>query len=111
MAQRVITQLVSDISGDEVADGHGETIEFSYRGVNYTIDVTDKEAKAFDKAMATYVDHAAKVARGKPRMHNMRKASGADNKAIRDWANKNGFEVGDRGRIPANVTEAYHAAN
>ena len=52
MAQRVITQLVSDLSGDEIVDGKGETIEFSYRGASYTIDLTEKEAAAFDKAVA-----------------------------------------------------------
>jgi hypothetical protein len=50
MAQRVITQLVSDLSGGEIADGRGETIELSYRGANYSIDLTDKEAAGFDKA-------------------------------------------------------------
>jgi hypothetical protein len=27
--------------------------------------------------------------------------------AIREWARQHGFEVADRGRIPANVIEAY----
>jgi hypothetical protein len=31
------------------------------------------------------------------------------NQAIREWAVKNGFEVSERGRIPASVVEAFHA--
>ena len=31
--------------------------------------------------------------------------------AIRTWANANGFTVGDRGRIAANITQAYEAAH
>jgi hypothetical protein len=31
--------------------------------------------------------------------------------AIRTWANANGFTVGDRGRIAANITQAFEAAH
>jgi hypothetical protein len=30
------------------------------------------------------------------------------NQAIREWAAKNGWEVSERGRIPASVVEAYN---
>lgn len=33
MAQQVRTILISDISGEEISDGAGQTIEFSVRGV------------------------------------------------------------------------------
>jgi hypothetical protein len=33
------------------------------------------------------------------------------NAAIREWARKNGFNVSDRGRIPAEVLDAYHKGN
>ena len=33
------------------------------------------------------------------------------NQAIRDWARKRGMKVSDRGRIPAEVLEAYHKEN
>ncbi len=52
MARRVTTQLVSDLSGNEIKDGEGETIEFSYRGASYRIDLSAREA-AFDKSIAT----------------------------------------------------------
>ncbi|WP_458864192.1 Lsr2 family DNA-binding protein [Mycobacteroides abscessus] len=31
--------------------------------------------------------------------------------AIRQWARKNGYEVSDRGRIKAEVVEAFEAAH
>lgn len=34
-----------------------------------------------------------------------------DTSAVRTWARKNGYDVADRGRLPADVTEAYRAAN
>ncbi|MGH8918096.1 MAG: histone-like nucleoid-structuring protein Lsr2, partial [Actinomycetes bacterium] len=33
------------------------------------------------------------------------------NAAIREWARKNGYNVSDRGRIPAEVLDAYHKGN
>lgn len=56
MAQRVITQLISDLTGDEIAAGKGETIAFTYRGVAYSIDVTDKEAAGFEPVVTA--DHS-----------------------------------------------------
>ncbi len=38
-------------------------------------------------------------------------ASRQEREAIRTWANANGFTVGDRGRIAANITEAFRAAH
>ena len=41
MAQRTQVILISDLSGDEIKDG-GESISFSYRGADYTIDLAEK---------------------------------------------------------------------
>jgi hypothetical protein len=35
----------------------------------------------------------------------------SDAAAVRVWAQSNGFEVPDRGRIPGTVREAYEAAD
>lgn len=37
--------------------------------------------------------------------------SGLDGKAVRAWAKQNGFEVGQRGRLPVEVISAYVKAN
>jgi hypothetical protein len=34
-----------------------------------------------------------------------------DTKAVRQWASENGYNVSSRGRIPAEVVQAYEAAN
>ena len=40
------------------------------------------------------------------------KAPGAEDVgAIREWARENGYEVAERGRIPAEIKDAYHAAH
>ncbi|WP_456320012.1 Lsr2 family DNA-binding protein [Phytohabitans suffuscus] len=41
-----------------------------------------------------------------------RRAGGREeNKAIREWAAKQGKELSERGRIPAAIVEEYRAAN
>jgi hypothetical protein len=110
MAQRVITQLVSDLSGDEIADGKGETIEFSYRGASYSIDLTDKEASGFDKSIALYLEHATKTG-GRRRSTSAGSKSDYSAKDVRVWAKAQGIDVPERGRIPGDIVERYKAAN
>lgn len=111
MASRVITQLISDLSGDEIGEGAGETIEFAYRGTSYTIDLTAKEAAAFDKSIAMYLEHATKSAGGRRSSAATKAAGKGDAKAIREWAQAQGLDVPSRGRIPAEVRAQYEAAN
>ena len=120
MAQRTIVQLVSDLSGDEMQAGEGRTVEFSVDGTSYTIDLTDKEAAGFDKALAMYVEHATKTGGGSPAAGRKRTGSGARSGSgrskdelanIRAWAQANGHQVSERGRIKQDVLDAYHAAN
>jgi hypothetical protein len=111
----VITQLISDLSGEEVVEGNGETVEFAYRGSSYTIDLTDKEAAGFDKSMARYIEHATKV--GGTRKRTATTTNSASGRStgelhnIRTWARENGYQVSERGRIKTDIVDAYHAAN
>jgi nucleoid-associated protein Lsr2 len=109
VATRVITKLVSDLSGKEIADGEGETVEFSYRGRSFAIDLTSAETAKFDSAMAKYLEHARAVvgtARRRPSS-----APGADGKSIRAWARETGLQIPERGRIPAEVRKQYQAVH
>jgi Lsr2 len=112
MAQRVRTILVSDLSGDEAESG-GESISFSYKGVDYTIDLTAKEAAGFDKAIAMYVQHARKAGRGR----GSRSSSGSSHRqgdrvsSVKKWADDQGLDYPRRGRLPKSLVEAYDAAH
>jgi hypothetical protein len=112
MAQRVRTILISDLSGNEVETG-GESIAFSYRGVDYTIDLTAKEAAGFDKAVARYVEHARKAGRSR----SARASSGASHShtqrigSMKRWAAEQGLDYPKRGRLPKSLVEAYDAAH
>jgi hypothetical protein len=97
--------LISDLSGDVIEDGKGETIQFAYRGTSYSIDLTDKEAASFDKAMATYIENATK--QGGRRRTTAAARRGYQPKEVRAWAKSQGIDVPERGRIPASVVEQY----
>ena len=114
MAKQVITLLTDDLDGGE-AD---RTVEFGLDGVNYTIDLSEKNAGKLRKALDPYLSVATRVGRsGGGEARSARRgaapastgrATRDQNQAIREWAGKNGYEVSERGRIPSSVVEAYH---
>jgi Lsr2 len=111
MAKQVITVLTDDLDGGD-AD---RTIEFGLDGVNYTIDLSDKNAGKLRKALDPYLSVAARAGRtgthGRiaSRSAAPSRSSRDQNQAIREWAAKNGYEVSERGRIPSSIVEAFHA--
>ena len=117
MAQRVITQLVSDLSGEDIADGEGQTVRFGWLGTDYTIDLTEEEADEFAEALEPYLSAAAKASgqrrrtRRAPSAAKAEAAGSPDTRDVRAWANANGWKVSSRGRIPSEVLEAYKSAN
>ena len=114
MAKQVITLLTDDLDGGE-AD---RTVEFGLDGVNYTIDLSEKNAGKLRKALDPYLAVATRVGRSGAEARSARRgaapasagrASRDQNQAIREWASKNGYEVSERGRIPSSIVEAYHS--
>ena len=57
MAQRTIIKLVDDLDNKEMTDD-GQTVNFSYNGVQYEIDLSKKNAKKLDDALAPFVSAA-----------------------------------------------------
>ena len=117
MARKVQVILSDDLDENLPAD---ETVSFALDGVNYEIDLADKNAKELRDAFARYVQSARKVGRGTRTSGGggRSRATGGGGRmdreqagAIRDWARKNGHNVSDRGRIPASVVEAYESAH
>lgn len=115
MAERIVRQLIDDLDGSEISDGGGERVEFSFRGVEYQIDLSNANIAKLDKALKPYVDAAAKVRGGSARRAKSTgvKATGSKEQlaAIRVWARRNGHDVSDRGRIKAEIVEAFEAAH
>jgi hypothetical protein len=106
LAQRVILTLEDDLDGGP-AD---ETVRFAFEGSDYEIDLSSKNATAFRRQLAPFIEHARKAGRGQPRRPSRAAASRQRSGDIRAWAKKHGIAVSERGRIPASVLEQYHAA-
>ncbi|MEX1909185.1 Lsr2 family protein [Janibacter sp. Y6] len=109
MAQRVQVILEDDIDGGP-AD---ETVTFGLDGATYEIDLNERNAAALRDAMAAYVGAGR---RSGGRRSTRRKSSDSGSRSssgtseIREWARANGYEVSERGRISAEVKEAYEKA-
>src|SRR5215470_5411297 len=106
MATKVTVTLEDDLDGGP-AD---ETVRFEIGGTEYEIDLNTKNARAFRKQLAPFVEHATKAGRGQ-RRGPARTAPGRERASdIRAWANEQGITVSGRGRIPASVVKQYEAA-
>lgn len=110
MAQQVHVVLVDDLDGSE-AD---ETVTFALDGVSYEIDLTADNAERLRDGLAEWVQNARRL--GGARKSGNRTATkqstvGASNATIREWARANGHEVSERGRIKAEIIDAFNAAN
>jgi len=112
VARREIVVLEDDLDGGDAA----ETVKFALDGVSYEIDLNNKNAKKLRDSLASYVAAGRKVGRGGVvvggRTARGRGGAAGDreqNKAIREWAKKSGKKVSDRGRIPQEIVDDYHA--
>lgn len=108
MAQRVITQLVDDLDGKELKEGDGETVTFALDGTSYEIDLSRKNADKFRGVLQDYIAAGRKVGKAKGAKASAPKTNAAE---VRAWAKSNGYDVPDRGRIPAEVRAAFDKAS
>ncbi|MGW6402532.1 histone-like nucleoid-structuring protein Lsr2 [Streptomyces sp. NPDC055134] len=109
MAQKIVTLYTDDLTGNESEEVR--THSFALDGVNYEIDlVPDNYDKLFE-ALEPFISKGRKVSRTKgmarPRRQLPAEPSAGD---MRAWARQAGYEVSDRGRVPASVREAYQKA-
>ena len=86
---------------------------FALDGKTYEIDLTTDNADKLRGLLEPYVKSGRRTGgraggRGKSRASS---GGSQDTAAIRAWAKANGYEVNDRGRVPASIREAYEKAN
>lgn len=107
MSKEVIIRTLDDVDGSEDA----ETITFAYDGVSYEIDLATANRERLEKALEEFIAAARKTGGSRSRRQPAKKDVTSP-KVIREWAKSNGFEsVPERGRIPADVQEAFAAAH
>jgi len=112
MAKQTTVTLIDDLDGSP-AD---EQVEFAVDGKSYEIDLSAANSTRLRDALGPFISAARRSGGG-------RRSSGGgsatarpaadreQNQAIREWAQQQGMKISERGRIPSNVLEAYHAAH
>jgi hypothetical protein len=110
VAQKVQVLLVDDLDGGE-AD---ETVTFALDGKTYEIDLTTSNADKLRGLLEPYVSSGRRTG-GRAAAGRKTRATAAggsqDTAKIRAWAKEHGYSVNDRGRVPAEIREAYEKAN
>ncbi|SCK06541.1 Lsr2 protein [Streptomyces sp. WMMB 714] len=112
MAQRVVTLLIDDITGEESEDV--TNVQFSVAGTDFEIDLNDKNHAEFMNALAPYMEKGRRIKRSRkgggaaPRSSS---AGAKDTAKIREWAKSQGHNVNERGRVPAHIRQAYEEAH
>jgi hypothetical protein len=111
VAQKITTLFIDDIDGG-AAEG---TVRFALDGTEYEIDLNAKHSEELRSALGKYVSHARKVggsARRAGRTAGRGRGAGStlNTTEIRNWARENGYDIKDRGRVPADLVAKYQAA-
>ena len=118
MARQTTVTVTDDLDGS----ANAKEVSFSLDGDTWTIDLSAKNRAAIEKALKPYIAKATQQptqpsrrgragtpAKGARRVPSRR--SRGDLGEIRTWANSNGYAVSDRGRISADVQQAYDSAH
>jgi hypothetical protein len=110
MAQKVNIILVDDLDGGS-AD---ENVKFGLDGVNYEIDLSAANATELRSSLERFIGAARKASGSSGRTARTKAPTAGrshDSAQIRQWARENGYTVNSRGRIQAEIQEAYQKAN
>lgn len=131
MSTRTLQVLTDDYDDVELKPGQGQMVTFSLQGQSYEIDLSDKNLKKLQSDLAGWIDKArpasnvrgSRAAAGAGRATGRRAtgsgraagtsraAAAGESQAIREWARENGHQVSERGRISAEIREAYTQAH
>jgi Lsr2 len=109
MVQKILVSYQDDIDGTKAVG----TVAFSYDGKDYEIDLSRKNANQLEKKLAPFIAAGRKVtrARSKPgRRTTSSNGNGPKPADVRAWARREGFEVKDMGRVPAELIVKFQAA-
>jgi Lsr2 len=120
MTKKVTENLFDDLDHAQgVETPADETVHFGFDGQEFTVDLTTPHADEFRELLAPYLEvgtptsTSRKVTVAKAPVEKkpsrVKKAAPPvkDSQLIRDWAREHSYQVGDRGRIPNEIMEAY----
>ncbi|MDV7990491.1 Lsr2 family protein [Rhodococcus sp. IEGM 1374] len=124
MARKVtqLVEIIDDLDSKPIDEGMEQTIEFSWEGKDYAIDLRPTNAEKLDKLIKPYVEAATEIGRVSKRRSKSSAGTGTrapsgsgrsseELEAIRTWLRANGHTVGNKGRIKASLVEEFDAAH
>lgn len=117
MAQKTVVTMIDDLTGEEAE--HISSVEFALDGVTYELDLSDENAAKLRESLAQYTTVARRIGgrrRGRRGAGRAPRGNGGGYnretlKSIREWAKQNGHNVSDRGRLSAEVLQAWERAH
>jgi hypothetical protein len=105
VASRTVLVLTDDTDGSEAQ----VTVNFGLDGTRYEIDLSEANAKKLLGALDPWMQAARKTGGRKGRRRSETDGN-VDVKAVREWAKQQGLNVSERGRVSAEVRQAYDNA-
>ena len=118
------TVLLDDFDGEVLPDDTSP-VTFSLGRTTYSLYLSEANHGKFMDALTPFIEKAETTTSSSTGSGGRRRSSGSSDKekmkAVRAWAQATGFKfkdaqgneksIGDRGRIPQEVVDAYDAAN
>ncbi len=104
MARRLVKTITDDIDGSDQA----ETIEFSFKHLEYSIDLGQKNQAKLLKALQPFMEAGRKTSKGRGGATTT-EAKRTDLDEARVWLGAQGHTVSDRGRISKALLEQFDA--
>ena len=111
--RQIIETVTCDVCGETTEDPTGVTLGWGRE--QWELDLCPTHNAELSQQFDTWTANARRVAGrsggggGGGRTSTF--GTSSDTTAVREWAKANGFKVGDKGRIAADVRAAYAAAN
>ena len=106
MVRHVVETVLDDIDGSKNA----ESYTFALNGDEWSIDLSDKNAKKLRGVLEPFITAGTKVGVHK-KSRSRSKGPRKDLADVRAWGQANGFSVSERGRVPGALLTAYDTAN
>ena len=106
MAQKISVVLEDDLTGGPAE----QTIRFAFDGTDYEIDLNAKNAAAFSKKLAPFIEHARRAGRAPSRRPGRTAANRQRSGDIRAWAKEHGLAASERGASRPAAQSNNHAA-
>ena len=121
MAKKTVVEYIDDLDGSPILDDEVQTVEWSWRGVDYVIDTSATNLDKIENGKIPFTkvwNNSSRVAGRRRSPAHTRRTEGSTGTAadpserslIRDWARESGYSIGLRGRIRADIVAAYHEA-